>query len=280
MKSFRKYLKEDADKDHAFVEEADHVWKKLITDLHINKLKNYFWNKEKTNFGINIGTVTGSKLYDSLFVAFFAKDKSQTGGFAKTKSAGYETITLYALSDEDLKEKNPVYSALEKNYQAIASSFTHEFIHYLDSSRISDDRWENIVTGMINKNVHSGDLRVYYNQPLEFNAFTQEGFAKAESFISSLFKKLLDKPNELQSLVTGKLAALFSDDFNDVWNFSIDSGIFSTNFINNLTDQNRKRLMSRYYSLYKQVIKPKLLKLRGYLSIERKRQSTTNSRHS
>lgn len=266
MKTFKQYITEaTASRDQAFIDEAEFVFQKLIEDNYRYKLKNYFsdtdkFTKETKKFVVCVGTVTKNHIYDDLYVVFSPETEKSRGLYVKVSPTA-RTIALNVLNDEDRLQKNPVFSALSRDYSNIRLTFIHEFIHYLDSTRIGNERWDSIVKSKTNMYLAKSNTQIYFNQPLEFNAYYQQGIAKLEGFIKYLFVRFGEGPEKVRQEIEKEKERLFADNFNDFLKFSLEQNIFPKAYYDSLTEKNKKKLMSRYYGMYKDIVKPKLEKL-------------------
>jgi len=264
MKSFSQYITEaTAERDQSFLDEAEFVFQKVVEDLYKHQLKNYFSDEIEgvRRYATDLGTATENKLYDNVYLVFAPTAKDKRGIFVKIKGTDKKTIALFCLEKKDFATDNPVWSAMSTQYAHLRVTFIHEFIHYLDSTRIGDQRWSAITKAA---NVFSGKInpRTYYNQPLEFNAFYQQGISRIEGTIKLLFSDFGEDPKDTIKKIETTYKPLFTTNFNDFYKFSIENNVFQKDFIQNLTDKNKKKLMSRYYGLFKDMIQPKLNKLK------------------
>lgn len=264
MKTFYQYITEaTAEKDQAFIDEAEFVFQKLLEDCHTNKQKNYFTDttSDPPRYGVNLGTVTANKLYDNIYVVFAEKNLKTQGVFARIKGTQTQSLGLFYLQPIDYKANSPVWSAFVRDYKQIRTTFIHEFIHFLDYTRMGSDRWSAAVSGTTNSFSTKVNPTIYYNQPLEFNAFYQQGAATIQGTIKSLFMEMSDDIGYIKTFIE-KYKEMFSNNFNDFYNFSLKMNVFEKGYIQALTAKNKKKLMSRYYSLYTDILSPKLNKLK------------------
>jgi hypothetical protein len=108
----------------------------------------------------------------------------------------------------------------------------HEFIHMLDGVRITADKPWNRAAG--------AEGSKYYNDPLETNAFAQQGMSK-----------FTQKLKHIHSLDAAKM--LMGKTPQEFWTKLSKS--FEPKFLQNLTPQNKKKLQKRSYQLWQDIHK-------------------------
>lgn len=148
------------------------------------------------------------------------------GGYSIGTYKQYKVIVLDNLLEHN--DYNPS-KAIDKD------SFIHEFIHYLDYTRIKNKNYKT----NLNPNTKVED---YYNSPLELNAYYQE----AASYIVKLF-------DDNESILI-KFREKYSNDFNKFRDWMFEN-VFEKDFIRNLTPKSKEKIIKRIYNIYEKYLK-------------------------
>lgn len=161
------------------------------------------------------------------------------------KTGGKNTISIILrLKEEEGRQitldmwKKFVEAKGLKLFEDAQYTFIHEFIHFLDHLRVSDP--EVLRTGSLSAGTASqADDDKYYNNPLETNAYTQQGFSK----IDDLLKKSATRKQVV------KVAQEGPHQFHE---FAL--GAFSKKFLKNLEEPNKRKLAKRILQLRDEIL--------------------------
>jgi len=143
------------------------------------------------------------------------------GGFGHDKRTGKSVIMLpILLGKYDLTYLNTRFSE---------RIFIHEVIHYLDSLRMT--------TAPSGKSKEVPSVMAdYYNSPVEFNAYYQEGISKLDGYLA----------NELIRVrIYNNLDMTFEEFYEKV-----KKSIFDFEFIDSLNQRNERALIKRLYDFF------------------------------
>lgn len=182
----------------------------------------------------------------------------------------------YLPSNTDLNDFQDLWATLVRLPEYVKkakSTIVHEYIHALDVDRIGPD-----YTPMSGKHHAAGDRDKYFNDPLEFNAFYQEGTETLwEVFDERRRKNLPMIPHKFKEQYWDNPNArppeldyeLFLDLFiyrdikkNDYGHPFRDVGSpFRQDFLKKLDRKNEKRLKKRLYQEYRELVKKGFWKL-------------------
>lgn len=140
---------------------------------------------------VNVGELLGDEQLKDLDIWFCAKSKEEAqrtrgkfvNGKAKKRIELNVEVPVKNIEPEKWKK------ILAKNADVVLDRskevFWHEFTHYSDLKRIGSNKAYNRSV----KATKSRNFDMYYNDPLEYNAFLQQGFAKLENFLNLATKE-------------------------------------------------------------------------------------------
>ncbi|CAB4141225.1 hypothetical protein UFOVP410_64 [uncultured Caudovirales phage] len=204
----------------------------------------------------------------------------------------------------DSKNYKILFDAILKQQQTVKNIFVHEFIHFLDSKRYQSDRF-----------AYRGTVQLsgaeYFNDPKELNAHTQEMISDIDNWfksyyvssVSALKTRIVKDFNSFK--YSGEIdvkAIEKSRVFDDAW-FSLDKIVSNYNmivrylddrafamqsileklpgskksFMNNLTKENRKKVLVRLYQYYDEILKKRMLLLKDSLESLVKRLNNSDA---
>lgn len=195
---------------------------------YIEKIIKYSINSKTIVFNYNIAFLLENvpKLPENLVFIFEHGDISRPYG-AYYKKNNKDIICIQFLPKEEL---NSNFNSQLKNYftDDVKDVLYHELVHYLDEKRIKNFGKNN------SKHIIDSD---YYNSNEEKNAFTQNiiNIIHKTKEDKILFKKL--NGGNFNSLIKNIITK------NDTFN----------NFYNNLTLQNKKKLLKRLYGAWSHI---------------------------
>jgi hypothetical protein len=179
---------------------------------------------------LNLGEFLKDPELNDLDLFFVARDESENatrrGAFLNKVKSGGKRIELYVdvpdlvmnLAPE--KWKNIVVTNASKILDRSKDIFWHEFVHYMDMKRMSPASQK----ASFKKTAALGGTKnpgAYFNDPVEFNAFTQQGLTRVEDHLSKLgskaeVQKLIGKDaNEFYKLVLKVLSPGMKQNLND-----------------------------------------------------------------
>ena len=142
------------------------------------------------------------------------------GSFGHDKRTGKSIIVLPILLGK--------YDMTYLNTRFVRQIFIHEVIHYLDSLRMTSD----------GKFGQISVISDYYNSPVEFNAYYQEGISKLDSYLA----------NEIIRVkVYNNLDMTFEEFYDKI---KENTYIFSKEFMENLNQRNERALIKRLYDYF------------------------------
>jgi hypothetical protein len=236
----------------------------------------------------------GIDTYSDLQIILAPKTPGIGGAFSASPSLAqdYHKLILYSLNDnfaENVKEDDENVS---KTYQALLSidwpfhanidlqndvgpTFVHEIIHYFDFKRSKGQWFKHAKSG---ESLAKGDVKGYFNNPVEFNAHTQDILAILEKFYTrdflagmrqniTQFKQMIKagaNPEEIQNIrekmdfYDMKISNYLGQPrtaFDTIWMHFENS---KNEFIKNLTEENKRKLKARIYQWYIAVLLPKM----------------------
>ena len=214
-------------KDLQYNKESVKVYNKIVKSIKSRKIEYELTNPDIDTVKDTKGTyhqLHGVKFNLNQLFENFDIDILLVNRIGKTDAAGFydsmnNRMCFFILGDKGDKMSFENYTRLANiRFETWVDDdfFIHEFIHYLDSKRYSN-------TYSIKQ---PNSLEDYYNSPEEYNAYTHE-----------IIKKILKTENKLKSL-----------SFNEFLKRSMKYG--SSEFLDNLNDENRKKLIKRLYSIY------------------------------
>ncbi len=182
------------------------------------------WVKKASDIGM---------AYQDLYIGIGYKKASKTTAFVTTGRMDNKPITfLIMLVKEDPSEKIDIYFSL--NY----SEMVHEFIHVMDYRRGYDKHRNNLIRqGILPKK----DINSYYNSPIEFNAYYQQG-------IYEIMNKLTIKAISNKEINSNSFNNISYQSFKrlyDMW--------FNSSWMTTLTPENKKKFDRRFYKFYELV---------------------------
>jgi hypothetical protein len=181
----------------------------------------------------------------SLFITVYEKNPGLKNSAAITSENNYAIVVSIPNVSFTMMTLEP-----ELYFKTRSSYFYHEFIHYLDYLRFEGKPHKNKVNQkyykrnnikITNKN-RKDLLPLYFNDPLEYNAFSQAAF---QMIITQLKKRKKDIKNILTdfSMFWKFLTQIPSDAVREI--FDKDNGMFSY-----LNDNYKRKFLKRVYSLY------------------------------
>ena len=280
MKTFKKFLtecaelKEDAQSDAQARREASVAWDKLYKAMRDPS----FWKKgillpDANSIIFAMAAIDKSTEYKDLFISFSYSTGDGAAGLY-SRATGTKTsfvIVKLLLPPPEGQELDNTYARkelarLSKDHWT-REVFIHEFTHYLDSRRFGDEVWGK--SGTMG-HMQNQKWMLYFNDPKELNAFYQEGIDQIESRIDTLRKyyqkarQAKDK-NDVQYVLL-QLDMYIHPDFKMFWKWNMQEfPKFRQDYLEKLTDQNKKRIYSRIYSYYMDVLLPERNKMRAEL---------------
>lgn len=238
--------------DQKFRKQGLEVSSKLQKALQNIKPTDLDKPKPGTNVvSVNVGELLKNDELKDLNLWFQARSDSsgQTvrGGFLSSPSKGTSRIVLFVDVPEDVVSKltDDVWAKIISKQGATVLSrseeiFWHEFIHYMDYKRMSPDSRKKAfqragALGGKNKNVSK-----YYNNPVETNAFIQQGLSRIENHLSAAKDK-------------GAVQKLIGTSANDF--YKRVTKVLSPGVFKNMDDKNKAKLKKRVAQMWNDVMK-------------------------
>lgn len=211
-------LFEDAISDHSFQSEAQHIAKevgvwlaKANEEAPLKDVATRFARGNEEIYAIN-AKVAGDQ-YDDLYIGF-TKGEPNEGYMAITKTSPRKYFVVANVNNDPANITDVIYSIKW-------SVLIHEITHYLDRKRsntVPDGR-------------HKDSAEQYYNSPMEYNAYFQEGFYR-----------ILNDVERNSSILNDISFGAFMEKFR---------GHFNLEWLYYMTDDTKKRFRKRMYGLYR-----------------------------
>jgi len=206
------------------------------------------------NIVVNIGELLTDPELTDLDIHFVKKVENVEAGKKNldrraqfkggTVSSPNKRIEIYVELPPDVvskltpeKWKGLVASHGEKIMDRAKELFWHEFIHYMDYNRIHPQDPKRRSQVFKKK---GDDKKSYFNNPLELNAFIQQGLSRVENHLTSVGSRA-----EVMKVI-GKSA----DEF-----YKTMLKLLSPGFAKNLTDQNKNKLKKRVAQMWTDTMK-------------------------
>jgi len=235
--SYYKIFSEGAN-DSKFRQMAMDTYRKALDSLsRISSADLMFPKAGKPIVSVNIGELLDDNALEDLDLWFIARDSSEekndAGRFVVPTAKGKRRIELYVDVPEDAfkraSEPNVWRGIVVKNAAKVLKRakevFWHEFIHYMDFSRMGKDSQGKAFSGKTRK-----DPKKYYNDPVETNAFIQQGLMRIEDHLTGMTDR-----SAVENLI-GKSP-------NDFYNLVLK--VISRSAIKNMNDNNKNKLKKR-----------------------------------
>lgn len=182
---------------------------------------------------VNLGELLKKKQFKNLELWIMAvedvKGVATRGRFFMSLGGKPARIELYVSAPKNVLDvltpeswKQVVQKKIVQILPRMQDVFTHEFIHYLDIGRMNPDTREKAVDKSIMA-AQSGEDSKYYTDPLEYNAFLQQGLTKIQNYIGNTKSKakverVIGKtPTEFYNLVLKVIPPEMKKNMNDVY---------------------------------------------------------------
>lgn len=150
-------------------------------------------NVQPRSLTVKAGKIDGlpTDLFFSFdFVPGEGKPEAQ---FAPTVSGGKGLIKMTIYGDVNAPDFDPL-TVVSENPEFIRDAFVHEYVHYMDWKRMGHQSWSEMNKRQKSRKeeypTEQGQLRSYYQEPIEQNAFFQQA---AESFSSAMTPERAEK---------------------------------------------------------------------------------------
>jgi len=201
-----------------------------------NKLKNYDWknNAELTprtdKFFKNKPLVQAGKIdprYKDLRIILTDPGKEVKGMQALFDASKAPKIVDIIFDPEGLENPD------------LRKYFVHEFVHYLDYSRTKNKEvWSR------GSSIASNAEEAYYNNPVEFNSYYQQGVSNYMESLSNILRR-----GDKRDILT--FVPVTFDKFFKVMTIHF----LNRNFVKNLNERNLRKLKKRLFNLYQRAKK-------------------------
>jgi hypothetical protein len=152
---------------------------------------------------VNLGELLKNPELDNLEMWFIAKPPvtgtKTFGRFIPGSSTRPNRIELNVYAKSDLPTPEKFHQVLAdggavKVLESAREVFWHEFVHFMDSERIGPEKMKDLAKSSSSK-AKTRDVKGYYNDPLEYNAFVQQGLTKIDHFLQG------KTPEQAKSLI-------------------------------------------------------------------------------
>lgn len=178
--------------------------------------------------------------HEGIDLALGVSDADVVGGlFSMSTSKKKERISLTGALSADQMEKWQAKAFRQPDSMLIKSTnhtaYIHEFIHHLDRARVSKKAWSSQIKLATNQGGPN-----YFNNSIEMNAFTQMGLSAMARHLKNV------KTKEGAAYLMGKTPQAFAA--NALKHMDQE-------FVANLNQDNRKKILKRIYQLYTDVMK-------------------------
>jgi hypothetical protein len=197
---------------------------------------------------------------------------------------GFTHTNAFVLNSKDPSNYEHLLSVLKERKTTVRDVFVHEFTHHLDTLRYKDQKYVDEPT----YNEKLGYGKEYFNHPKELNAHTQEIILNIDewfktyyvSAVAMLKKNLVTKFNsaknddQFQDAVFLSVQLMNHHDMIDKYLTDKKYAITSirekipsakTNFAKYLTQENSRKVLSRLYQYYDEVLSKRFALLKSNL---------------
>lgn len=171
----------------------------------------------KTITSVDLGELLKDPELEDLQVWFVARDEnenaSRRGVFVNKVKSGAKRIELYYDIPHDAMAKvtpdvwkSIVLKKAPQMFDQLNEIFWHEFVHYMDMKRMGPSS-QRAAFAKVNALGGVSNPKKYFNDPVEYNAFVQQGLTRVEDHLSKVgswvdAQKLIGKnPTEFYRLV-------------------------------------------------------------------------------
>lgn len=231
QRSVVRRLREDAEQDRLFRQQALDVYKKLVEYLKSGG--------ELKDFGraVTIDQFTnleqGAKYPLKIKWAPELKNKNTTATYISTQKQ--PLIKLFVLSKDIYDSVDEARREMRQKLENYAKVFIHEYIHYLDDRRTELD-----LDSVRRYDDAGSEMSVYFSDPVEVNAYFQSGLAQLEHTL------------EVPGLLDRRMKKDWNENFQGFKNWFFDEHI-PPQMQYNISDDQEKRLVNRLYGFWKQI---------------------------
>lgn len=225
-KSILKMLKEaSAATDMGYHSEAQEAFRLFVQAVKAGKLIDNSRFPNQNQFKWLYGDDIDPK-YSDLTIVLFDADALDGGDITKKFGVNFDGEGSFATKGNEgyigfmsVEDGNPL-KRLNR------SVFVHEFIHYLDFVRSGKK--------LRTRDGYSDDDGGYYNDASELNAFYHTGLSHLQGFFKQGLGDRIPK-----------------DTFKDFYGFCLEY-VFDSDFIKNLTQDNKRKFQTRLYGYWKE----------------------------
>lgn len=226
-------LREDAEQDRLFRQQAIDVYKKLVDYLKSGgELKQY--GRAVT---IDQFTDLEQRESDPLKIVFKNKRARQSDAVYRNKS-GQPQIIMYVLGRDVFQSEDKARQAMRRQLENYAKVFMHEYIHYLDDRRteLGIQDLSQYEPGEDKK------MSVYFSDNFEVNAYFQSGLAQLEHTL------------EVPGLLDTYMKRDWNESFREFKDWFFDEHI-PPRMQFNISDDQERRLINRLYGFWGEIEK-------------------------
>lgn len=259
-----------------------------------------------TNIAFNLGKFIGDSKYNNLKMLFTPVSKNHGGSYGKILNG--PTIELAILTGRSVKNPDgemlfldPILPKIDpSNYEqllkiikskkdSIRDIFVHEFIHHTDTLIYKDSNY----IDQPSFNAKTGYGKEYYNHPKELNAHTQEMILNMDLWfkeyyvttVNALKTRMVIEFNQANDeygyenalFVAAKIVRhhdmiieYLSDNRKGIESVLEKIPTTKKTFMKNLSDDNRKKVLSRLYQYYSETLTKRFNVLKQSLILVKK----------
>lgn len=210
-------LLEDADTDQKYQMEAQHIAKEIGMWLSkanestpLKDIAQVFKRLDDTIYAVNAG-VAGEQ-YKDLYIGFMQSQRNE-GYMAISNTPIREYFIVLSTTSDPAEMVDAIYGV---KWPVLI----HEIVHYLDRKR----------SNTTPSKTYDG-AEEYYNSPMEYNAYFQQGLYKILNAVER-------NPNVLEGLRVEEFIEKFRGDFD-------------LNWLHYMNEETKKRFKKRMYGLYR-----------------------------
>lgn len=226
-------LREDAEQDRLFRQQAIDVYKQLVE--YLKSGGEFFQEGAARTVQIDQFTSLEDRAPVPLKIKWYDKDMASADA-RYVKAGGDPEIRLYVLDRAIFDSKKDARRAMRRGLENISKVFMHEYIHYLD-----DRRTEANIQDLARYDPGGGkQWETYFTDPVEVNAYFQSGLAQLEHTL------------EVPGLLDTRMKRDWNNNFRDFKDWFFEEHI-PEDMEYYISDDQRKRLINRLYGFWNRI---------------------------
>ena len=241
----------EGSEDQKFRQRALDVFKRVLEDLRTLKTTDLDTPKAGKNIvSLKVGETLDDADLDDLHIWFVMRDDSipvnRRAMFVGSSKTDYRRIEIYVDVPSTMVPrmtpeiwKRVIAKNGAKVFERVQEIFWHEFVHYMDFKRMHPVS-RSKAFGKTKNLKGVADPGKYFNDPIELNAFIQQGLGRVQNHLANAGSK-----EEVEKVI-GKSP-------NDFYRLMLK--VLSPGFAKNLTDRNKNKLKKRVAQMWTDTMK-------------------------